>query len=110
MLDKKLEYIVKSQEAINECLQKGSIKRVKYKGYDCVEFNIKVTMKDRWVPYFLSMLKRMEYLGGVGSSRLVSIFSDGDGDFRPKFEWESKLLEEPFPPNNDREDHIYDAG
>ncbi len=48
-------------------------------------------MKDRWVPHFLGMLKKMQYLGGIGSSRNVTLFSDGDGDFRPKFEWGENL-------------------
>jgi hypothetical protein len=49
------------------------------------EFDVKCKMKARWVPHFLSMLAEMENLGDIGSSRFVSIFSDGDGDFRPKF-------------------------
>lgn len=50
------------------------------------EFNIKVKMEERWVNDFCSMLKQMELLGKIGSSKTVGIFSDGDGDFRPKFE------------------------
>ena len=42
-------------------------------------------MKDRWVPHFLGMLQYMEQLGGLGGSRKVTFYSDGDGDFRPKF-------------------------
>ncbi len=38
-----------------------------------VKFTIKCEMKDRWVPHFIAMLKRMERLGGIGSSRLVSL-------------------------------------
>lgn len=30
------------------------------------------------------MFEYMQYLGNVGSSRTVSFFSDGDGNFRPK--------------------------
>jgi len=44
-----------------------------------IEFNIKVKMKDRRVSHFLAMLKHMQYLGGIGSSRKVSFYSDGDG-------------------------------
>jgi hypothetical protein len=51
-------------------------------------------MEERWVPFFLGMLKRMEYLGGIGSSRNVILFSDGDGDFRPKFTFDPKALVE----------------
>lgn len=50
-----------------------------------VTFTIECTMKERWVPHFLSMLRYMWQLGGLGSSRKVGIYSDGDGDFRPKF-------------------------
>ncbi len=46
---------------------------------------IRASMPTRWVPHFLGMLNRMEYLGNIGSSRRVSIFADGDGDFQPKF-------------------------
>lgn len=50
-----------------------------------ITFTIKCSMKQRWVPYFLGMLRYMERLGGLGSSRKVTFYSDGDGDFRPKF-------------------------
>ena len=43
-------------------------------------------MRERWVSTFLGMLARMQYLGAIGSSRHVTIFSDGDGDFRPRFD------------------------
>ena len=48
-------------------------------------FTIKCDMEQRWVPYFLGMLQYMEQLGGLGGSRKVTFYSDGDGDFRPKF-------------------------
>lgn len=44
-------------------------------------------MRERWVPHFVSMLRRMESLGSLGSSRTVGIVSDGDGDFRPTFDF-----------------------
>lgn len=31
-----------------------------------------------------AMFRRWRYLGGVGSSRAVSFYADGDGNFRPK--------------------------
>lgn len=49
------------------------------------KFKINVQMDDRWVPYFMSMLKRMEHDGNIGHSEKVTLFSDGCGDFRPKF-------------------------
>jgi hypothetical protein len=85
------------------------MKDVKYLGYDCVEFSITVTMNKRWIPCFLAMLKYMQRLGGVGASRSLSFFSDGDGDFRPKFEFDSNL---PVAAQdlNEFEDRQYDAG
>lgn len=49
------------------------------------EITIKVKMEERWINDFCSMLKMMENLGDIGSSKIVGIYSDGDGDFRPKF-------------------------
>mgnify|MGYP003289544822 CR=1 FL=1 len=51
-----------------------------------IEFNIKVTMNERWANDFCSMLKWMESCGNLGHSSIVGFYSDGDGDFRPKFE------------------------
>lgn len=51
-----------------------------------ITFNIKVTMNERWVNDFCSMLKYMEYCGDIGHSSIIGFYSDGDGDFRPKFE------------------------
>lgn len=75
-----------------------------------MKFTIECEMKDRWIPHFLGMLKRMEQLGGQGSSRLVSIYSDGDGDFHPKFIWDNKLsIAEPLEINKNG-DWMFDAG
>ena len=51
-----------------------------------VTFNIKVTMNERWVDDFCSMLNWMQSCGNLGHSSIVGFYSDGDGDFRPKFE------------------------
>jgi hypothetical protein len=55
------------------------------------------------------MLKYMQYLGNVGSSREVAIYSDGDGDFRPKFEWDFEV-EPAYPKREVNGDRLYDAG
>jgi hypothetical protein len=79
-------------------------------------FTITCTMKERWIPHFLGMLKKMEYLGNIGASRAVTIYADGDGDFRPKFSWQEDLsLAEPLkkeekgqsPPDSG---YTFDAG
>jgi len=43
----------------------------------------------------IKMFKYMQHLGDMGSSRMCSIFADGDGAFRPKvsFEYPEKLPE-----------------
>jgi len=56
-----------------------------------LKFVIECEMKARWVPYFLSALKYMQKLGSWGSSRYVIFYADGDGDFRPRFKWNSNL-------------------
>ena len=53
-----------------------------------VQLNIKATIDERWVNDFCSMLKWMETCGNLGHSSVVGFYSDGDGDFRPKFEFD----------------------
>jgi len=54
-----------------------------------VEFKIKVSGITRRDAKRLSgLLRTMQYLGGIGASRVVNFYCDGDGDFRPKFEIE----------------------
>jgi len=81
-------------------------------GGETTTITITATMKDRWVPHFLSMLRYMERCGAVGSSRTVGIYADGDGDFRPKFEWDPKFAdyENEEPVENENGNHLYDAG
>ena len=45
-------------------------------------------MEERWIPHFCSMLKKMEYNGNIGHSQIERFYSDGDGDFRPKFNFD----------------------
>ena len=52
------------------------------------EIKITAQMDERWISEFLAMLKAMEALGNIGSSRTIKFYSDGDGDFRPKFDWD----------------------
>lgn len=59
-----------------------------------VELNIKAKMPERWVDQFCSMLTAMEHNGVVGHSERVGIYSDGDGDFRPKFEFDKPFKHE----------------
>jgi hypothetical protein len=61
-------------------------------GDDEMKFTIECEMNDDWVATFLGMLRYMEKLGKGGSSRIVGIYSDGDGSFRPKFTWDNPTL------------------
>jgi len=75
-----------------------------------IEFEIKCKMRSRWVPHFLAMLKYMQQLGSLGGSRIVSLYSDGDGDFRPKFQWDESLPSDVKPSNDDGGNKTFDAG
>ena len=80
-----------------------------------VQFNIKVTMNERWVDDFCSMLKYMESCGNIGHSSVVGFYADGDGDFRPKFEiYHDYKQTKGYWKKDDKElpelEVIYDAG
>ena len=75
------------------------------------EFNINVKMEERWIPYFQSMLMSMQQLGIHGSSRLLGFYSDGDGDFRPRFEFDIPVETVAGINNCDKAPYLmYDAG
>lgn len=67
-------------------------------------------MNERWIPHFLGMLKYMQQLGSLGSSRKVGIYSDGDGDFRPKFEWAENLPTPAKEIHDNDGNKLFDAG
>lgn len=48
-------------------------------------FTITCQMNRRWAAQFFGMLETMQRLGSWGSSRDVTLHSDGDGDYRPVF-------------------------
>lgn len=50
-------------------------------------FEIKCEMEEEFVPCFIAMLDQMQYCGNLGHSCYVGLYSDGDGLFRPKFEY-----------------------
>lgn len=53
-----------------------------------VTIKIEATMNERWVDDFCSMLKYMQFCGNAGHSAIVAFYADGDGDFRPAFEFD----------------------
>lgn len=83
---------------------------------DTETFLIKVTMQKRWIPHFLGLLKYMQNMGGVGSSRVAHFFCDGDGDFRPKFLYDFRDRVKPYdleiaePRSIENEEPFFDAG
>lgn len=75
------------------------------------KFTIECEIPERWVNDFCAMLSQMQYFGEQGHSGVVGIYSDGDGDFRPRFnintEYDkSKASLREFK----RQVSIYDAG
>lgn len=79
------------------------------KGPRTEKFTVTVEMQTRWIPHFMSMLKYMETLGSIGSSREVTFYADGDGDFRPKFSTKYKY-DKQNPIKDDNGHRLYDAG
>lgn len=76
-------------------------------------FTIDCTMEERWIPYFISFLKKLQYNGNVGHTGMVAFMSDGDGDFRPKFETDQKYyIVNPSIDKAAKEppEFLYDAG
>ena len=77
-------------------------------------FNITCKMKERWIASFIKMLNEMERNGSIGHSECVGLYADGDGDFRPKFEYDKTLSTIGDKPkiikNPSGQMTIYDAG
>lgn len=74
-------------------------------------FTIEVTMNERWINNFCSMLKYMEKCGNMGHSEIVSFYADGDGDFRPHFNIDTNFNLVPAKSRISRDVTIlYDAG
>lgn len=55
---------------------------------------ITATMEERWVDYFCSMLECMEGMGNIGHSCAIGFYADGDGDFRPKFNFDTEYTKQ----------------
>lgn len=55
------------------------------------EFTIHCKMEERWIASFIKMLESMNYCGSIGHSEYIGLYSDGDGDFRPVFNYDKTL-------------------
>ena len=76
-----------------------------------VKFTIECEMEERWKDYFLSFLKTMECFGQMGHSELLGFYSDGDGDFRPKFDFkETKYTPRASISSKEMSVNFFDAG
>lgn len=81
-----------------------------------VTFNIKATMEERWVNDFCTMLHWMQSCGNLGHTSIVGFYADGDGDFRPKFEFDREYDRTPgfWRKDGDRKlpnlEVLFDAG
>ena len=92
----------------------GRCKKESEDSINVTDFTIKCSMKDRWVPYFISFLKRIEKDGETGESDLVGFYVDGDSDFRAKFKFDSSEVNDDvynkiYPHNADTIIDYYDA-
>lgn len=54
-------------------------------------FTIHCKMNERWIASFIKMLDSMAYCGSIGHSEYIGLYSDGDGDFRPTFNYDETL-------------------
>lgn len=77
-----------------------------------IKLNIEAEFEERWLDDFCSILKWMETCGNIGHSSLVAFYSDGDGDFRPKFKFDKEFKrKKPCQENYLVEvERFYDAG
>ena len=74
------------------------------------DFNIRVEMEERWIPYFQSFLKQMERNGKIGHSSMIAFFADGDGDFRPTFDFNIPFEKVEAKSDCVDAEYVYDAG
>ena len=51
-----------------------------------MKIKIEADIPDRWVNTFCSFLKDMQMFGQIGHTDRMLFVSDGDGDFKPKFD------------------------
>jgi hypothetical protein len=57
-----------------------------------VSFTVDVeNVSQRDARRIMGLLKTMQRLGSIGASREVAMFCDGDGCFRPKFDFSNKI-------------------
>lgn len=79
-----------------------------------MKINITADIPDRWVNCFCTFLKKLERNGRVGHSSTIGFFADGDGDFRPTFDFNDIKFEEIQPDyygkNYYELEQTYDAG
>ena len=78
-----------------------------------IKFTIEVTMRDRWINDFCSLLKYMEKCGKAGHSSFVGFYADGDGDFSPEFSFSVPFEEKTGIPQKDilaKPEIMFDAG
>jgi len=77
---------------------------------ETITFTVNCTMTRRWASQFIGMITYMQQLGGNGSSRNVTFYADGDGDYRPKFTWDDQSINIAKPVTYKSGDTFFDAG
>ena len=76
---------------------------------EVVEFDVHCKMNKAWANEFMSMLNLIQSFGELGTSEHIDIYSDGDGDFRPKFDTDFKYTKRE-PHKSVDGDFVFDAG
>lgn len=57
-----------------------------------VKFTVECEMEERWADHFCSFLTHMASNGAYGRSGIVGFYSDGGGDFKPKFKFDRDFI------------------
>lgn len=73
-----------------------------------IKFTIECEMDEHWVEPFYNMLKFMENNGKLGLSSVVGLYSDGDGDFRPKFKTDLINVKKIMPKTHSKTNIVFD--
>ena len=55
---------------------------------ETVSFNINVECERYQIPRLIALLKEFEHCGAIGHTSQMIVLADGDGAFRPKFEFD----------------------
>lgn len=93
-------------ETLEHCVNNDYIFIGKWRDSESSSFGLFIDVKDRWRQELLDMLDSMQACGDMGCSREITFYADGDGDFRPRFAFDTSL----FKPTTGELKLKFDAG